>query len=48
MRGFRLVVPSDCIASNTKEENDAALKQMQDVLKADIRRSSDLTFDESQ
>ncbi len=48
MRGFRLIVPSDCIASNTKEENDAALKQMQDVLKADIRRSSDLTFDESQ
>ena len=42
MRDFRLVVPSDCVASNTEEENRYALSQMQTVLKADIRPSSDI------
>ena len=32
MRDLRLVVPSDCIVSNTPEENEYALKQMQQVL----------------
>jgi nicotinamidase-related amidase len=47
MRGFRLIVPEDCIASNTTEENTYALRQMQRVLKADIRRSGDVAFDVS-
>src|SRR5689334_18012615 len=42
MRDFKLFVPSDCVVSNTKQENDAALKQMQNVLKADIRISTEL------
>jgi nicotinamidase-related amidase len=43
MRDLRLVVPSDCVASNTAELNEYALAQMESVLKADIRSSSDLT-----
>jgi nicotinamidase-related amidase len=45
MRGFRLMIPADCVASNTVEANDAALKQMQDVLKADIRQSTEISFE---
>jgi len=39
MRDYRLLVPSDCVASNSVAENDYALRQMQTVLKADITRS---------
>jgi nicotinamidase-related amidase len=42
MRDFKLFVPADCVVSNTHEENQAALKQMQNVLKADIRISTEL------
>jgi len=35
-------VPSDCTVSNTPEENDYALKQIQKVLKGDIRPSHEL------
>src|ERR1700722_877441 len=35
MRDFHLVIPSDCVASNTEEENQYALDQMAKVLKAD-------------
>jgi nicotinamidase-related amidase len=44
MRDFHLVVPRDCVASNTPEENDYALEQIRAVLKADIRPSMELTF----
>lgn len=37
MRDLKVIVPADCVASNTKEENDYALQQMKQVLKADIR-----------
>jgi nicotinamidase-related amidase len=42
MRDLRLVVPGDCVASNTEQENAYALEQMRKVLKADIRPSSEL------
>jgi len=42
MRDFKLFVPADCVVSNTEEENQHALKQMQTVLKADISKSTDL------
>ncbi len=45
MRDFLLAVPADCVASNTKEENDHALDQMRRVLKADIRPSTELSFE---
>ncbi len=42
MRDLRLIVPCDCVASNSKDDNCNALKQMRDVLKADIRPSTEL------
>ena len=45
MRDLHLVVPSDCVASNTEEENRYALEQMRTVLKADIRPSTELAFE---
>ncbi|HKY30204.1 MAG TPA: isochorismatase family cysteine hydrolase [Pyrinomonadaceae bacterium] len=44
MRDFKLFVPSDCVVSETMEENEYALKQMEKVLKADIRESKKLDF----
>ncbi len=44
MRDFLLYVPSDCVASNTQEENDYALQQMKVVLKADIRPSTEISL----
>ena len=46
MRDLNLVVPGDCVASNTEEENRNALEQMRKVLKADIRPSTELVFEE--
>lgn len=46
MRDFHLVVPADCIASNSAEDNNHALDLMKTVLKADIRPSTELDFDE--
>jgi nicotinamidase-related amidase len=42
MRDFHLIVPADCIASLTKEDNDYALRQMRDVLGARITPSTEL------
>jgi nicotinamidase-related amidase len=42
MRDFHLIIPADCIASKTVQENTAALKHMKNVLKADIRPSAAL------
>lgn len=36
MRDFKVFIPSDCVVSNTEEENRYALRQMEDVLKADV------------
>ncbi len=46
MRDFELLVPSDLVVSQTREENEFALKQMEKVLKADIRPSRDLSLAE--
>jgi nicotinamidase-related amidase len=44
MRDFNLFVPSDCSVSQTRRENEYALKEMEKVLKADIRQSSRLNL----
>jgi nicotinamidase-related amidase len=44
LRDLHLAVPSDCVASNTEEENRYALDQMRKVLKADTRPSTELSF----
>jgi nicotinamidase-related amidase len=46
MRDFHLFVPRDCVASNTEEENRLALEQMEKVLKADTRPSTELDLAE--
>ncbi|HMF57993.1 MAG TPA: isochorismatase family cysteine hydrolase [Pyrinomonadaceae bacterium] len=45
MRDFRIYVPSDCTASNTKEDNEHALQIMERVLKADTTPSTGLDFE---
>ena len=42
MRDFKLFVPSDCVVSIEPHDNDYALKQMKEVLKADIRPAGKL------
>ena len=45
MRDFKLIVPGDCVASNTDEENHHALEQMKRVLKANTELSDELDLD---
>jgi nicotinamidase-related amidase len=45
MRDYRLLVPRDCVASNSERENAHALEQMCRVLKADIRPSTALDLE---
>ncbi len=42
MRDMKVFVPSDCVVSNTEEENLYALKQMKTVLKADVTRGAEV------
>jgi nicotinamidase-related amidase len=44
MRDYKLLIPSDCTASISQTDNDNALRQMQEVLKADIRSSAEIKF----
>lgn len=44
MRDLRVVVPRDCVASNTAAENEAALNQMRGVLKCDTRSAAEVDF----
>ena len=46
MRDYHLVVPSDCVISNTAEDNAYALQQIEKVLKGDIRPSTELDLEE--
>jgi nicotinamidase-related amidase len=42
MRDFHLVVPADCVASIDPDDNRHALAQMESVLHADVRPSTEL------
>jgi nicotinamidase-related amidase len=44
MRDFNLLVPQDCIASETEADNQHVLAYMAKVLKADTRPSTDIDF----
>lgn len=44
MRDFRVIVPRDCIASNTERDNEFALEQLATVVHADVRPSEELAF----
>jgi nicotinamidase-related amidase len=45
MRDYHLMVPSDCVASNSPEENRNALQQIEQVLKGDLTPSEELDLD---
>lgn len=45
MRDFELHIPSDCVASETTEQNDYALALMARVCKADTTPSTELDLD---
>ncbi|MBD0372645.1 MAG: cysteine hydrolase [Pyrinomonadaceae bacterium] len=45
MRDFNLIIPSDCVASSTKERNEHALELMARVLKADTTPSTELDLE---
>ena len=42
MRDYNIVVPSDCVAANTAEEREYSLRQIKNVLKGDIRESTEI------
>jgi nicotinamidase-related amidase len=44
MRDYRLIIPADCTASIKAADNENALRQMEVVLKADIRPSAEIDF----
>ena len=46
MRDFHLVIPSDCVASNDRRENEYTLRKMGRLLDADTRPSTELDFEE--
>jgi nicotinamidase-related amidase len=46
MRDYNLIIPADCAASVSEEENVHALRQMKKILKADVRLSSEVELEE--
>jgi nicotinamidase-related amidase len=44
MRGYRVVTPCDCSAAESKADHDLTLDQMQKVISADVRPSSELDW----
>lgn len=46
LRDYKVFVPADCVASITAEGNDYALRQMEQVLKADTRPSTEIQLSE--
>ena len=44
MRDFHLIIPSDCVASNTLEDNRYALEHMRNVLQASIAPFSEIDW----
>src|SRR2546423_4296605 len=42
MRDYRLIIPSDCVVSESETENRRALKYMRRVLEADVRASTEI------
>lgn len=47
MRDFQLVVPSDCIASESEDLNGQALGQLRMLMQADTTPSSELDLRET-
>ncbi len=44
MRDYALIIPPDCTASNSENENNEAIDLMRKFLKADTRMSATIRF----
>ena len=44
MRDFNLLIPRDCVAASDEKTNEATLRYMERVLKADTRPSTEIDF----
>lgn len=44
LREFELIAPADCVVSATKAQNEAALAQLRELVKADTRDSTRIRF----
>ena len=44
MRDYNIAVPGDCVAANTAEEKDYSLRQIKNLLKGDIRQSTEINL----
>jgi nicotinamidase-related amidase len=44
MRDYRIVVPGDCVASNTRAKTEFALREVREVLKGSTPRSASVRF----
>ncbi|HYX29274.1 MAG TPA: isochorismatase family cysteine hydrolase [Pyrinomonadaceae bacterium] len=42
LRDFHLIIPCDCVASQSESENERALKYMERVFEADVRSSDEI------
>ena len=45
MRGYSVVVPPDCVASERESDNDHAIRHMERLLKAEVVPSDELDFE---
>ena len=45
LRDLELIIPSDCVAAEQREDHEYALRLMRQVLKADLRPSTDLSME---
>ncbi len=46
MRDMELIVPQDCVAACNAQEHEFAMEQIKNMLKADVRKSSEIDFNE--
>ncbi|HEU0168919.1 MAG TPA: isochorismatase family cysteine hydrolase [Chloroflexota bacterium] len=44
MRNYQVIVPSDCVAAETRDGSDAALRLMAEELDVEVRPSADIRF----
>lgn len=47
LRDYRLLVPADCVASNTEKDNERALAQMRITLKAETTPATGIEFEQT-
>jgi hypothetical protein len=46
MRDLQLIVPRDCVAACSSEEQESAIQQMQTMLKADVSPSTEIDIED--